>query len=60
MTSPDPHDERPTDEGRPLPTTDHPLHGERRPTLKPALAVLGVIVLVALIVFVLTVVRYAT
>lgn len=35
-------------------TTDHPLHGEKRPTLTPLLGVVGVIVVVAGLVALLT------
>lgn len=41
-------------------TTDHPLHGEKRPTFTPILAVVGVIVLVAALVIVLTYLRNHT
>lgn len=41
-------------------TADHPLHGEKRPLLTPALAVLGVIVLVVGLVVLLTYLRNHT
>ena len=42
------------------PTADHPLHGERRPVLTPALAVIAVFVVVAAVFAVITWLRYST
>jgi hypothetical protein len=41
-------------------TADHPLHGEKRPLLTPALGVLAVVVGVAAVVLLLTYLRYHT
>lgn len=38
-----------TDDDRDLPTTDHPLHGEKRSKPGPLLIVLGIFVVAALI-----------
>lgn len=43
-----------------LPTADHPLHGEPRPKVVPVLAVVGLVVVVAVVFAVLTWVRYTT
>ena len=53
------NDEHP-DREHELPTTNKPLHGERRPLVTPALAVIGLVLLVAVIVAVLTWTRYNT
>lgn len=54
------HCEDMDDEKPDLPTTNQPLNGPRRPTLTPVLGVIGVIVLVAVLVLVLTWTRYHT
>ena len=51
------HDD-PDDQAQP--TADHPLHGERRPVLTPALAVIAVFVVVAAVFAVITWLRYST
>ena len=43
-----------------LPRSNQPLHGDRRPLLKPALALVGLLVLLAVIFGVITVLRYST
>lgn len=48
------------DEQRERPTTNHPLHGERRPLAPAVLAVLGIVLLVVVVVAVLTWLRYNT
>ena len=40
------------------PTTNHPLHGERRPLATPIMAVVGLLVLIVVIVLLLTWLRY--
>jgi hypothetical protein len=48
------------DDGRGLPTTNHPLHGPTRPLAKPVVAVLGLVVVVALVFALITWLRYTT
>ena len=48
------------EEHREHPTADKPLNGPRRPTVTPVLAVLGLVVVVAVVVMVLTWLRYNT
>ena len=47
-----------TDDQPDRPTTNHPLHGERRPLVTPIVAVVGLVVLVVVIVLLLTWLRY--
>lgn len=62
------HPQRPYDPNRPLrpdehrtrPSTNQPLSARRRPLAPALLAVLGIVVLVALVVAVLTYARYNT
>jgi len=49
-----------TDDHRDLPTTDHPLHGEKRSKTRPLLILLGIFVLAVLIYLVGLWVRYNT
>ena len=49
-----------TDDDRDLPTTDHPLHGEKRSKTGPLLIVLGIFVVAALIYAIGLWVRYNT
>ncbi|MEI5675625.1 MULTISPECIES: hypothetical protein [unclassified Nocardioides] len=42
------------------PSTNHPLHGERRPLLTPVLGVVALVVRVAAVIALLTYLRYAT
>ena len=46
------------DDERDRPTTNQPLNAERRPLVTPILALVGLVVLVAVIVLALTWVRY--
>jgi hypothetical protein len=48
------------DDGRALPTTNHPLHGPTRPLARPVVAVLGLFVVVALVFALITWLRYNT
>lgn len=48
------------DDERQLPTVDQPLNGPRRRQAPALLAVLGLVVAIALVLIVLTVVRYTT
>jgi hypothetical protein len=48
------------DEQQARPTTNHPLHGSRRPLAKPVAAVLGLVVVVALVFALITWLRYST
>jgi hypothetical protein len=48
------------EEERDLPTTNHPLHGPRRPLVKPIVAVIALVVVVAVVVLLLTWLRYNT
>lgn len=51
-------DENPDEPQRP--TTNHPLHGERRPLVTPIIGVVALVVLVAAVVLLLTYLRYET
>ncbi len=48
------------EEERDLPTTNHPLHGPRRPLAKPIVAVIALVVVVVVVVLLLTWLRYNT
>jgi hypothetical protein len=49
-----------TTDRRSRPTTNHPLHGPSRPLAKPVVAVLGLVVVVALVFVAITWLRYTT
>lgn len=53
-------DHDPVDDDRERPTTNQPLHGERRPLAGPLLAVLVLIALIAGIFLLVNYLRYST